>query len=74
MVATVSGQGGIIEIREFLVPEKDLSGGGTVESAKNIEERRFSAARRAEQDHDFPLAKFDIDTAQGPNLIAVGFI
>jgi hypothetical protein len=49
---------------KFVIEIVDLADGWHIESAENVEQRRFAAPRRAEQDHELARVKVQLDAAQ----------
>jgi hypothetical protein len=64
MLAAIGRERSIIKPHQVGVLEKDAASGRLIQTAHDIQECRFSAARWAEQNHDLPGPHIDVKTAQ----------
>ncbi len=68
MIASIAGEAGVVEFRKLLTAVEHGAAGGYVESAKDVEERAFAAARGAEQNDEFAGVEIEIDAAKRLNF------
>jgi hypothetical protein len=59
VLAPVSGQFRLIGVGELMVGEADFSRRRGVETAENVEQRRFAAPRGTQQDNEFACANLE---------------
>src|SRR5580765_8263701 len=63
-LATIGSEAALIEAGQLETFEKQMAAACTIETAHNVEERRFSAARGPQQNDHFTMQDFKIDAAQ----------
>ena len=67
-IAAVAGQGSVVRVGEVGGAKEKGATGHPVESAEDIEQGGFSAARSSEQYHKFALEEIQINPVEGPYL------
>src|SRR5512139_2927429 len=73
-LATICGEVALIEARKLETLEKQMAAARTIEAPHNVEEGRFPAAGRSEQDDHFGGPDFKVDTAQCAHFNLAGRI
>ena len=68
MLAPIARQFRIVGTDEVMLAPPRLTGGGRVEPAEDIEQRRLAGARRSEQHDEFALIDVEVDVAQCMHL------
>ena len=68
VLAAVARQGGVVGGGQVVVAVADGAAGGHVQAAEDVEQRRFAAAGRPEQDDELALVQVEVDAAQGVDL------
>ena len=74
MAAAVECQRPVVELCEFILSEKHLSGCWTVQSAQNIEKSRFSRTGGAQHHDHLGAVKFNVDAPQSVDFASFGFV
>ena len=67
MIAAVFGQFAFCRLDQIISTINHMAACRFVQTAQDIQQRRFAAARSAEQHDQFSLIQIEIDTAQGMN-------
>ena len=52
--STIGVHGPVAQLEQILMIHPDATGRGPIESAQDVEQRRFTAAARADNAHQFP--------------------
>src|SRR5215470_4305530 len=72
MLPAIGGERAVIEPGQFEVLEEDAAAGRLIEAADDVQERRFSAARWAEQHDHLAGPNIEIETVQRMNFDLAG--
>lgn len=67
MAPSVLRQLALVGGAQVLRAEQDLARACRIESAEDIEQRRFAASRGAQQHNNFAAHNFQVDFPQGPH-------
>src|SRR6516162_6162500 len=72
VLPAIGSERAVIEPGQFEVLEEDAAAGRLIEAAHDIKERRFPAARWAEQHDNLAAPNIEIETAQRTNFDLAG--